>query len=67
MFADVLTLIASAKLILELQAAINYDVANVKRWLSANKLSLNLMKTECLRVGSRYNINSKGICWRRAN
>ena len=30
----------------------------VKRWLCSNKLSLNLVKTEYLLIGSRYNINN---------
>ena len=29
-----------------------------KQWLSANKLSLNLLKTEYLLIGSRHNINN---------
>ena len=31
---------------------------NIKEWLCANKLSLHLLKTEYLLIGSRYNINS---------
>jgi hypothetical protein len=38
--------------------AINHDLTNVKQWLSANRLSLNLVKTDYLLIGSRYNINN---------
>ena len=58
MFADDTTLTASGKSISELQVTINHDLANVKQWLSANKLSLNLIKTEYLLIGSRHNINN---------
>ena len=58
MFADDTTLTASDKSISELQVTINHDLANVKQWLSANKLSLNLIKTEYLLIGSRHNTNN---------
>ena len=58
MFADDTTLTASGKSISELQVTINHNLANVKQWLSANKLSLNLIKTEYLLIGSRHNINN---------
>jgi hypothetical protein len=40
----------------EVEVAINHDLANFKRWLSSDKLSLNLVKTEYLLIGSQYNI-----------
>jgi hypothetical protein len=46
MFADDTTLTASGKSIPDAEVAINYDLANVKQWLSSNKLSLNLIKTD---------------------
>ena len=58
MFADDTTLTASDKSISELQVTINHDLANVKQWLSANKLSLNLIKIEYLLIGSRHKINN---------
>jgi hypothetical protein len=42
----------------EVEVAINHDLANVKRWLSSNKQSLNMVKTEYLLIGSQYNINN---------
>ena len=46
MFADNTTLTASVESVLDAEVAINHDLANIKQWLSANKLSLNLVKTE---------------------
>ena len=58
MFADDTTLTASGESVLDAEVAINDDLANIKQWLSANKLSLNLVKTEYLLIGSRHNINN---------
>ncbi|CAB4014228.1 Hypothetical predicted protein [Paramuricea clavata] len=58
MFADDTTLTVSGKSIQDVEVAINHDLTNVKQWLSANRLSLNLVKTEYLLIGSRYNINN---------
>ena len=58
MFADDTTLPSSAKSISEDEVVLNVDLGNIKEWLSANKLSLNLVKTDHLLIGSRYNINS---------
>ena len=57
MFADDTTLPSSAKSISEDEVVLNVDLGNIKEWLSANKLSLNLVKTDHLLIGSRYNIN----------
>ena len=46
MFADDTTLTASGESVLDPEVAINHDLANIKPWLSANKLSLNLVKTD---------------------
>ena len=58
MFADDTTLTVSGKSMQEVEGAINHDLANVKRWLCSNKLSLNLVKDEYLLIGLRYNINN---------
>ena len=58
MFADDTTLTSSGESVLNAEVAINHDLANIKQWLFANKLSLNRVKTEYLLVGSRYNINN---------
>jgi hypothetical protein len=61
MFADDTALTASGETISDAEVAINHELANVKRWLSANKLSLNLVKTEHLLIGSRHNINNLSL------
>ncbi|CAB4002625.1 Hypothetical predicted protein [Paramuricea clavata] len=58
MFADDTTLTVSGKSIQDVEVAIDHDLTNIKQWLSANRLSLNLVKTEYLLIGSRYNINN---------
>ena len=58
MFGDDTTLTASGESVLDAEVAINHDLANIKQWLSANILSLNLVKTEYLLIGSRHNINN---------
>ncbi len=59
--ADDLTLTASGKSVADVGVAINYDLANVKLWLSANKLSLNPIKTEFLLIGPPYKINNLSV------
>ena len=39
-----------------MERTINLDLLNVKEWLLANKLSLNIVKTEHLLIGSPNNI-----------
>ena len=51
MFADDTTLTACGESVLDAEVAINHDLANIKQWLSANKLSLNLVKTVYLLIG----------------
>jgi hypothetical protein len=38
--------------------AVNADPNNIRKWLLSNRLSLNLVKTEYLLIGSRHNINT---------
>ena len=58
MFADDTTLTASGKSIQQIESKINCDLINIKEWLLANKLSLNLTKTEYLVFGSPFNLNN---------
>ena len=39
-----------------MERTINFDLLNVKEWLLANKLNLNIVKTEYLLIGSPHNI-----------
>ena len=58
MFADDTTLTTSGKYFNEDEAALISDFDNVKEWLFANKLSLNLVKAEYLLIRSRPNIKN---------
>ena len=46
MFADDTSLTAVGKILIEAEEIANKDLKNVKMWLSSNKLSLNIAKTE---------------------
>ena len=39
-----------------MERTINLDLLNVKQWLLQNKLSLNIVKTEYLLIGSTHNM-----------
>lgn len=43
---------------MKLEAAVNSDLENLKKWLIANKLSLNVAKTEFMLIGSNQMIKS---------
>ena len=53
LFADDTNLIASAGTINNVENAVNSDLENLRIWLNANKLSLNIGKTEFMLIGSR--------------
>ena len=36
-----------------IQSSLNKDLLNISRWLTANKLTLNMTKTEFMLIGSR--------------
>jgi hypothetical protein len=57
-YTDDTTLTVSGKSIQDVEVAINHDLTNVKQWLSANRLSLDLVKTEYLLIGTRENIDN---------
>ena len=46
MFADDTRLTASGKSIEEIELGLNEDLQKMRLWLQANKLSLNVAKTE---------------------
>ncbi len=58
MFANDTNITVSGKSIDEAEVAINADLNNIREWLLSNRLSLNLVKTEYLLIGSRHNINT---------
>ena len=53
LFADDTNLTASANSMTDLEAAVNSDLENLRKWLIANKLSLNVAKTEFTLIGSK--------------
>ena len=52
------SLTAVGKTLNEAEEIANKDLNNVKAWLSSNKLSLNIAKTEYILIGSRPKISS---------
>jgi hypothetical protein len=53
LFADDTNLTASANSMIDLETAVNSDLENLRKWLMANKLSLNVAKTEFMLIGSK--------------
>ena len=41
-----------------IQSCLNEDLQNISRWLIANKLTLNMTKTEFMLIGSRQNLST---------
>ena len=56
LFADDTNLTASANSMTNLEAAVNSDLENLRKWLITNKLSLNVAKAEF--IGSKSMIKS---------
>ena len=58
MFADDTNLTLSAKTLTELKLALTPELKNLCCWLKANKLSLNVAKTELMIIGSRRSLSA---------
>ena len=56
MFADYASLTAYGKSIEEIELGLNEDLEKIRLWLQANKLSLNVAKTEYMLIGSRQRL-----------
>ena len=41
-----------------IQSCLNEDLLNISKWLIANKLTLNMTKTEFMLIGSRQKLNT---------
>ena len=41
-----------------IQSCLNEDLLNISKWLIANKLTLNMTKTELMLIGSRQKLNT---------
>ena len=59
MFADDTNLTLSAKTLTELKLALTPELDNLSCWLKANKLSLNVAKTELMIIGSRQRLSAQ--------
>ena len=58
MFADDTNLTAVGRTISEAEERASVDMRNVQKWLCANKLSLNIAKTEYVLIGTRHKISN---------
>ena len=56
MYADDTSISYSSKNIDDLNETLNSDLDSLKQWLEGNKLSLNVIKTQAMVIGSRPNI-----------
>ena len=59
MYADDTAISFSSKNIYDLQNDLNLDLLKLQDWLHANKLSLNVVKTQSLSIGSGRKIESQ--------
>ena len=61
MFADDTNLTAVGETLGEAEKRAGVDLGNVQKWLSLNKLSLNIAKTEYILIASRHMINKMDV------
>ena len=57
-YADDTSISRAAAKVPDLEKEINRELINLNRWLKANKLSLNIAKTEFMIIGSRQRIQT---------
>ena len=57
MFADDTNITLSAQTLTDLKQALTPELSNLSCWLKANKLSLNVAKTELMIIGSRQRLS----------
>ena len=58
LFADDTNLTASGVSVTDLEDAVNSELENLRKWLIANKLSLNVAKTEFMLIGSKQMVKN---------
>ena len=58
LFADDKSKPVAGKSINEIEVRLNHDLDNIKKWLAAKKLSLNIAKTEYMLIGSKQRISA---------
>ena len=61
MFADDTNITASGKYINEIENAVNSDLENLRKWLMATKLSMNVAKTEFQKQNLKNVLDQKPI------
>jgi hypothetical protein len=61
MFADDTNISTTAESADELEEKLNTDLSNIYQWLVANKLTLNVSKTEYMIIDSRNNLSKINI------
>jgi len=59
MFADDTNITLSARNLTDFKSDINPELSNLNCWLKANKLSLNIAKTEFMIIGSRQKLQTQ--------
>ena len=59
MFADDTNITLSAKTVADLKLAVNSELKNLTCWLRANRLNLNVAKTELMIIGSRQKLHAQ--------
>ena len=59
MYADNTSHAHSAKDVKEITSTMNIEQENLKVWLHGTELSLNVVKTTSMLIGSRHTINDK--------
>ena len=62
LFADDTNITAAGKTLNEVENAVNSDLENLQNWLIANKLSLNVTKTEFILIGSNQILKIGSNC-----
>ena len=61
LFADNTNLTVAGDSIQEIESNMNSDLAHINQWLLANKLSLNVVKTEFLLIGTAKKLSSLAV------
>ena len=56
MYADDTSISFTAKSVNDLNMTLNKDLNSLRKWLQGNKLSLNVLKTQAIVIGSRPNL-----------
>ena len=59
MFADDTNITLTAKTLTGLKLGLTPELSNLNCWLRANRLSLNVAKTELMIIGSRQRLNTQ--------